>query len=379
MTIEQHRRHHPQSDESSEGEAICLSDNITAYSMTNNNTIEETAVIHCQPANQGIVEVDSDDYEDSSSSDNHDDENKQNWVAERSQYNIENKVSNSKKTTITNNHKTVIQAPSVIINKKFYTTSPLAPLGNLDRIDTAPSTEKNTIDNNPDTNVEPKLSVPPLQPLCTQDKDTKWYTKQRHIIICWAVLAGLTFIGIIVYFFIPGSCAVCIVSRENWGAQSAKEKAKPLAVLPAKYVIIIHTRTVNCFTKAHCSNIVREIQKYNMELNKTDIVYNWLVGGDGCVYQCRGWDVEGDHTKNYDNKSIGVGFFGTFKQEEPSKDQIEMGKKLIKQGVEQNNISKDYILVGQKQCLQTPSESPGEKLYEIIKKWDNWSPACIPL
>lgn len=36
--------------------------------------------------------------------------------------------------------------------------------------------------------------------------------------------------------------------------------------------------------------------------NWWDIAYNFLIGGDGAVYEGRGWDSEGSHTKGNTNK-----------------------------------------------------------------------------
>lgn len=40
------------------------------------------------------------------------------------------------------------------------------------------------------------------------------------------------------------------------------------------------------------------MQTYHMESrNWDDIGYNFMVGGDGDVYEGRGWDKQGAHTK----------------------------------------------------------------------------------
>lgn len=40
------------------------------------------------------------------------------------------------------------------------------------------------------------------------------------------------------------------------------------------------------------------MQTYHMESkNWDDIAYNFIVGGDGAVYEGRGWEKQGAHTK----------------------------------------------------------------------------------
>lgn len=173
----------------------------------------------------------------------------------------------------------------------------------------------------------------------------------------------------------PTFDGVCIVRRTDWTATAATDKI-PLAVTPAKYVIILHTMSATCFTQSQCASTVKGIQDQDMnDWNMSDIRYNFLVGGDGLVYEGRGWKFEGDHTINYNNRSIGIGFLGNFEYNSPSASQLDKGEKIIKLGVEQKMIDKNYVLVGHRQCVQ--SNNPGKKLYDIMKKWDNWSPVCF--
>lgn len=104
-----------------------------------------------------------------------------------------------------------------------------------------------------------------------------------------------------------------------------------------------------------------------------DIAYNFLIGGDGAIYEGRGWNVRGSHTLKYNTQSIGVAFIGTFHKQEPTESQIQAAKALIGYGLQHKKIPKDYILLGHRQCSEK-SDSPGEKLYNIIKTWPHWSP-----
>lgn len=61
-----------------------------------------------------------------------------------------------------------------------------------------------------------------------------------------------------------------------------------------------------------------QLQTLNVEAQGyNDIIYNFLIGCDGTIYEGRGWAVEGDHTEGYNHKSIGVAFVGNFKRELP--------------------------------------------------------------
>lgn len=88
-----------------------------------------------------------------------------------------------------------------------------------------------------------------------------------------------------------------MVSRDEWIAQPPNNELTPLEK-PSITVIIAHTATEFCETQAACVFRVRFIQTFHMESrNWDDIAYNFLVGGDGAVYEGRGWHKQGAHTK----------------------------------------------------------------------------------
>ena len=119
-------------------------------------------------------------------------------------------------------------------------------------------------------------------------------------------------------------------------------------------------------------NRVREIQTFHMKSRALDdIMYNFLVDGDGAVYVGRGWDIQGAHARLYNKKSISIAFIGTFSKITSPKCQLCAAQRLIEEGVKLNKITSNYSLYGQLQL--TPTLSPGRALYEIIKKWDHFT------
>lgn len=114
------------------------------------------------------------------------------------------------------------------------------------------------------------------------------------------------------------------------------------------------------------------MQTYHMESKAwDDIGYNFLVGGDGDVYEGRGWDKQGAHTKGYNSGSIGIAYIGTFNKKLPSERQLTAGFLIMDEGVKLGKLTADYKVYAHRQLIA--SESPGAAFYEIIKKWENWS------
>nr|AYV99629.1 venom polypeptide [Dolopus genitalis] len=162
-----------------------------------------------------------------------------------------------------------------------------------------------------------------------------------------------------------------LVSRDEWIAQPPSKELEPMQ-LPATKVIIAHTATEGCDTQAMCTFRIRLIQTFHMESrNWDDIAYNFLVGGDGLVYEGRGWDKVGVHTNGFNRGSIGIAFVGTFTKIAPSTKQLRAAQMIIAEGVRLGKLSTDYKLYGHRQLIA--SESPGEELYKIIKLWPHWS------
>ena len=77
-------------------------------------------------------------------------------------------------------------------------------------------------------------------------------------------------------------------------------------------------------------NIFFLFQTLNVESQGfDDIVYNFLIGCDGIVYEGRGWGVQGDHTNGYNHNSIGVAFVGNFRRNLPSDRALSICQKLF--------------------------------------------------
>ncbi|KAF2881226.1 hypothetical protein ILUMI_24950 [Ignelater luminosus] len=162
-----------------------------------------------------------------------------------------------------------------------------------------------------------------------------------------------------------------ILTREQWGGRAPE--FINYTIFPIDYVIIHHTVTPLCATKESCSRQIRSIQNYQMQapLNFGDIGYNFLIGGDGKVYEGRGWHKEGAHTRGYNKNSIGIAFIGTFTDVAPPLEQLQAAKDLLECGVKLGELSENYKLYGARQVKAT--ESPGVKLFKKIMKWPHFA------
>lgn len=126
------------------------------------------------------------------------------------------------------------------------------------------------------------------------------------------------------------------------------------------------------FFQESCTAAVQNCQNFHMDtMNFGDIGYNFLVGGDGNVYEGVGWNREGAHTYHYNKRSICIAFIGNFSKIKPPERQLIAAQKLIERGLEMKKLTADYRLFGHRQLIDF--ESPGRELYKIIVKWPHWS------
>ncbi|XP_037920493.1 peptidoglycan-recognition protein 2-like isoform X2 [Hermetia illucens] len=153
-------------------------------------------------------------------------------------------------------------------------------------------------------------------------------------------------------------------------------KAVYYQTIPVRYVVIHHTATRKCNSQSNCSSKVASIQRRHMNDKEWhDIGYNFLIGGDGNIYEGIGWNKRGAHTSGFNDKSIGIAFIGNFNEEAPKKKSLNAAKALLSCGVSNGYLSESYRLIGARQVRKT--SSPGSMLYDEIQEWDNWVPKII--
>nr|XP_029722033.1 peptidoglycan-recognition protein LC-like isoform X5 [Aedes albopictus] len=218
------------------------------------------------------------------------------------------------------------------------------------------------------------------------NKDQSWQSSLKVIIrdkpmlsvvVLIAVMVIITTIVIVAFVsasdkdFLPDAKPLRIVTRNEWLAQPPKENLTRLK-LPVNRVIIAHTATENCQTQSSCVYRMRLIQDQHMDINDFgDIGYNFVIGGDGNVYEGRGWLYVGAFLRGQNSKSEGIAFIGDYNHIQPTEQQMAVLDALLENGTRSGYLTDDFKLYGARQWQAT--ESPGIKLYERLKKHKRWS------
>lgn len=161
-----------------------------------------------------------------------------------------------------------------------------------------------------------------------------------------------------------------MVKRAAWGAMDPTGRRNKLKT-PVNRVIINHTASPACMSLLNCTISVFKTQRYHIETLKWfDIGYNFMVGGDGNVYECAGWDTVGAHSYHYNNVSIGIGVIGQFHLYEPTIQQVNATQLLIQLGVKLGKISQNYTVNAK--CQLSDDISPGRFFVDAMKDWPHY-------
>ncbi|XP_023180088.1 peptidoglycan-recognition protein SB1 [Drosophila hydei] len=164
--------------------------------------------------------------------------------------------------------------------------------------------------------------------------------------------------------------ALTIEPRSSWGAVSARSPSRINGAV--EFVIIHHSDNPNgCSTSQQCQRMIKAIQSDHKGRRKfSDIGYNFIVAGDGKVYEGRGFGLQGSHAPSYNRKSIGIVFIGNFENSAPSSQMLQNAKDLIELAKQGGYLRSDYTLLGHRQTKATAC--PGTALYNQIKTWPHW-------
>lgn len=159
------------------------------------------------------------------------------------------------------------------------------------------------------------------------------------------------------------------VTRSEWGTSRPPSDFESISH-PVKSIVITETGTNSCLTNESCSKIVREEQKKYITMSWIDIGHSFLAAGYSAIYEGRGWNASGQHTRPNGANCFVIAFIGTFTSKKPSQEQIDAYLALIEDGVRQKLIDEEYEMVAH--CQLEPVNRPGLELRELMKTWPHY-------
>ncbi|XP_054265101.1 peptidoglycan-recognition protein SC2-like isoform X1 [Macrosteles quadrilineatus] len=137
-----------------------------------------------------------------------------------------------------------------------------------------------------------------------------------------------------------------VMTRDVWHAEPPRVES--MIIRKATHVFWMNVKRNVCYTKVHCIELLKRAQRYNMSIqNQRDIRYNFMVGGDGFVYEGRGWGQPPLLPREFarvNSESVVIGFMGFFNsvQELPNI-MFKSGQTIVANGVRCRFIERDFI------------------------------------
>ncbi|XP_063700686.1 peptidoglycan-recognition protein SB2-like [Culicoides brevitarsis] len=134
----------------------------------------------------------------------------------------------------------------------------------------------------------------------------------------------------------------------------------------ANAIVIQNTRFPQCFSKEMCTEIIKSLIALGVPVQQ-----NFLIGGDGHVYEILGWDLNGSNDPNM----LTVGFMGDFTNQIPPKLMFDVAKALISESIRRKRLNADYNVFGiRNSSLIVPD---GEAMYENLALWPRWKNVIV--
>ena len=135
----------------------------------------------------------------------------------------------------------------------------------------------------------------------------------------------------------------------------------------SKGIIVHHTATLGPATTVEAINKGHKDRNFTLSARGSYIGYHYVIDSNGTVTQTRDDDEEGCHARGYNKNYIGIGLFGNFENEKPTKRQTHALMHLIEKlrgnyGIPFANIK------GHKEIKATAC--PGRHLYAWLREYN---------
>ncbi|XP_047524607.1 peptidoglycan-recognition protein SB2-like isoform X3 [Pieris napi] len=202
------------------------------------------------------------------------------------------------------------------------------------------------------------------------------------VFVCWAFLVASGLAIYLLYMTLLkhqtrldiGLTESWFLRREDWLALPSY--SEEFLVLPVSSVIIGHSVSKYCNQKFACVEQMLSIQQDHLSRRWLDIGPNFLVGGNGLVFEGRGANILGVMVSFWNRRSITIMFIGNYVNDVPDDAQFQHVNILLKRLVELGVLTPNFIVYAQCQ-VQPLTVPPGRHLLRSMDKIIHWKPLNI--
>ncbi|XP_050361039.1 peptidoglycan-recognition protein SC2-like isoform X2 [Nymphalis io] len=207
------------------------------------------------------------------------------------------------------------------------------------------------------------------------------------VFVCWALIVATALIVYLVYVALPSQqTRLDIGLNESWYLRRDDWQAMPaygadFLQLPLSTVIIGHSAANYCNQRYRCIEQMLVIQQDHLRRGYYDIGPNFLVTGNGYVFEGRGANVFGAMVTSFNRISISIMFVGNYVDDVPDLAQFNHTNILLETLVRIGVLQPNYTVYGQ--CQVNPQTvSPGPKIMNKMHHFPHWVPentsGCLP-
>ncbi|CAG5039165.1 unnamed protein product [Parnassius apollo] len=202
------------------------------------------------------------------------------------------------------------------------------------------------------------------------------------VFVCWAFLVACGLAIYLICVALPRQqTRLNIGLKETWYLRRGDWQAMPpyeinFLKLPLSYVIIGHAASNYCNQLYSCIEQMLVIQQAYLRRGMADIGPNFLVGGNGYVFEGRGANVIGAMVTSWNVKSITIMFMGNYVLDMPDQAQFDHINILLDVLVKEQVLRSDYTVYGQCQ-VRPDTYAPGRHITERMKYFLHWNPHNI--
>ncbi|XP_034544842.1 N-acetylmuramoyl-L-alanine amidase-like isoform X2 [Notolabrus celidotus] len=165
-----------------------------------------------------------------------------------------------------------------------------------------------------------------------------------------------------------------IIPRCQWGAEEYRGTPTPLS-LPLQFLYVHHTYEPSspCLSFSRCSLNMRSMQRFHQEdRGWSDIGYSFVVGSDGYVYEGRGWNLLGTHTRGHNSIGYGVSLIGNYTAILPSRHAMDLiRRRLVQCGVDGGKLAANFTIHGHRQVVNYTT-CPGDAFFSEMRSWEHF-------
>ncbi|KAG6461838.1 hypothetical protein O3G_MSEX012890 [Manduca sexta] len=214
-------------------------------------------------------------------------------------------------------------------------------------------------------------------------KSTRQLRCSIAVFVCWVlvVASGLAFF--IFHYVLAKKLPLDLDIHEPWYLRRGDWQAmlpysREFLNLPVKNVLIGHSATEYCDEKYACIRLMLAIQNDHLRRGWDDIGPNFLVSGNGIVFEGRGADVFPVMMVDWNRRSIMIMFLGDYRYDASSIAQFEHVSVLLEELVKKQVLTPDYTVWAS--CQLSPhTVSPGIKVLERMKLFEHWKQTNVSL